>query len=125
MAKRQAMHLRWITFGLISLLSLTPIARAAGSIKIPQVSIPPRLEDFRTMAPQGAATQLTKVTGFIQQEPSDGQPATQPTDVYLGYDMANLYMVWVCWDANPHAIRGHLTRREAITPPDDDYVELT
>jgi len=77
------------------------------------------------MTPRGDAAQLAKVTDFIQQAPSDGKPATQRTEVYLGYDRANLYMIWVCWDKDPKAIRGHLTRREAVTPPDDDYIELT
>ena len=68
---------------------------------------------------------MARVSGFIQEYPSDRQPGTERTDVYLGYDSASLYLVWVCWDSNPHAVRGHMTRREAVTPPDDDYVELT
>jgi hypothetical protein len=107
------------------LVSSAHTASAAASVRIPRVSNPPRLEDFEDMAPRGNATQLAKVTDFIQQQPSDGKPATQRTDVYLGYDSANLYMVWVCWDTDPHAIRAHMTRREAVTPPDDDYVEMT
>jgi hypothetical protein len=103
----------------------TQAANAADGVKIPRVASPPRLEDFSEMAPRGDGAQLAKVTDFIQQQPSDGKPATQHTDVYLGYDTANLYLVWVCWDSDPHAIRGHMTRREAVTPPDDDYVELT
>lgn len=110
--------------GLFVLLSVCS-ARAADGVRIPHVSAPPRLEDFEDMTPHGTSTQLAKVTDFIQQTPSDGQPATQRTNVYLGYDSANLYMVWVCWDSDPHAIRAHMTRREAVTPPDDDYIELT
>jgi hypothetical protein len=109
----------------IFLVSSAHSADAAASVRIPRVSNPPRLEDFEDMAPRGNSTQLAKVTDFIQQQPSDGKPATQRTDVYLGYDTANLYMVWVCWDTDPHAIRAHMTRREAVTPPDDDYVEIT
>jgi hypothetical protein len=100
-------------------------AGAATGVRIPRVTNAPRLEDFEDMTPRGNSTQLAKVRDFIQQAPSDGKPATQRTDVYLGYDQANLYVVWVCWDTDPHAIRGHLTRREAVTPPDDDYIELT
>src|SRR5258708_2092575 len=99
--------------------------RASDIVKIPRLSTPPRLEDFSDMTPQCKSAQLANVTDFIQEFPSDGKPATQRTDVYLGYDSANLYVVWVCWDSDPHAIRAHLTRREAVTPPDDDYVELT
>jgi hypothetical protein len=113
-----------LTFSLFQLLS-TYSAHAASEVRITRVSAPPRLEDFADMTPRGNSTQLAKVTDFIQQLPSDGKPATQRTDVYLGYDSANLYLVWVCWDKDPRAIRGHLTRREAVTPPDDDYVELT
>jgi len=72
------------------------LTRAASSVQIPRVSRPPRLEDFEEMKPQGAATELRKVSGFTQQQPSDGKPATQPTDVYIGYDLTNLYVVWVC-----------------------------
>jgi uncharacterized protein DUF5916 len=114
---------------MLSAIALVPNAvaspAASASIQIPRVSSPPRLEDFEDMAPRGNAMQLMKVTDFIQQTPSDGKPATQRTDVYLGYDAANLYLIWVCWETDPHAIRAHLTRREAVTPPDDDYVELT
>jgi hypothetical protein len=109
----------------VFLLFATHSASAATEVRIARVSAPPRLEDFDDMTPRGNSAQLAKVTDFIQQQPSDGKPATQSTDVYLGYDSANLYLVWVCWDKDPHAIRGHLTRREAVTPPDDDYVELT
>src|SRR5437868_10137056 len=100
------------------------LTRAASSVQIPRVSRPPRLEDFEEMKPQGAATELRKVSGFTQQQPSDGKPATQPTDVYIGYDLTNLYVVWVGWQSNPHALLALLARPEAVTPPDDDYVEL-
>jgi Domain of unknown function (DUF5916) len=100
-------------------------ANAAAGVRIPRVTSPPKFEEFADMTPQGDAARLAKVSDFIQQTPSDGKPATQHTDVYMGYDAVNLYLVWVCWDSNPNAIRAHLTRREAVTPPDDDYVELT
>src|SRR3984893_12786746 len=78
--------------------AILPPAQAATTVRIPRVSNPPRLEDFEEMTPRGNSAQLAKVTDFIQQQPSDGKPATQHTDVYLGYDAANLYMMWVCWD---------------------------
>src|SRR5258708_36911326 len=107
------------------LISGQNAAGATPTVRIPHVSSPPRLEDFEDMTPRGNSTQLAKVTDFIQEAPSDGRPATQRTDVYLGYDSANLYAVWVCWDSDLHGIRAHLSRRQAVTPPDDDYIELT
>jgi hypothetical protein len=77
------------------------------------------------MAAHGAAaSELQRVSGFIQNQPSDGKPATEPTDAYLGYDQRNLYIVMVCWQKN--GVRADLTRREPATPFDsDDYVEIT
>ncbi len=109
----------------LACLLLPALAIASGNIHIPRVSAPPRLEDFEDMQPHGAALKLAKVAGFIQEFPNDGRPGTQRTEAYFGYDVKNLYVVWVCWDSNPRAVRDHLTRREAVTPPDDDYVELT
>jgi hypothetical protein len=90
---------RFVAFLLsaILLVANTVASAAAPGIRIPRVSRAPRLEDFEDLAPRGDSTQLTKVTDFNQQQPSDGKPATQRTEVYLGYDGANLYAIWVCW----------------------------
>lgn len=122
---RRNLRLGIIALAGISLTFTALSAGAAAGVRIARVPTPPRLEDFAEMTPDGNAAQMAKVTDFIQLAPSDGKPATQRTDVYLGYDKTNFYMVWVCWDNDPRAIRGHMTRREAVTPPDDDYVELT
>jgi hypothetical protein len=98
---------------------------AAPSVTIPRVTRAPKLEDFSDMVPQGAATELRHINSFIQRTPSDGQPATERTEAYFGYDQSNLYIVLVCWDSK-HAVRANLTRREPSTPFDsDDYIEVT
>ena len=74
------------------------------------------------MQPQGEiALQMAKVTGFTQRNPHDGEPITEPTAAYLGYDQRNLYVVFVCFD-DPHQVRARMSRREDIF--DDDQVEL-
>ena len=94
------------------------------SIKIPRINAAPKLEDFENMSPSGAAAELQQVTGFIQNQPSDGKPGTERTDAYLGYDESNLYVVLVCFDSHNH-VQANLTRREPSTPFDsDDYVEV-
>ncbi|MFQ5778494.1 MAG: carbohydrate binding family 9 domain-containing protein, partial [Terriglobia bacterium] len=90
---------------------------------IPRVSRPPALEDFLTMKPNGKAEgQLAKVEGFLQREPSDGAPATQRTEAYIGYDDKNLYVVFVCFDQEPEKIRARMVPRENIFG--DDLVEV-
>ncbi|MGZ4811965.1 MAG: DUF5916 domain-containing protein [Terriglobales bacterium] len=116
---------RIVLYGLISVAAVARM-QGAESVALRRVSHPPRIEDFGQSPPQGAARELTKVSGFIQNQPSDGQPATQRTEAYLGYDSTNIYVAFVCEDQSPGAIRGHLTRREPSTPFDaEDYVEIT
>ena len=117
------------------LLSAFASAQVPGpppALKIPRVSQPPKLEDFETMQPTGAAAALQQVTGFIQNQPSDGKPATERTEGYIGYDDTNLYIVMVCWDDLHRGVRGSLTRREPSASlqnsspfESDDYVEFT
>ena len=74
------------------------------------------------MQPQGEiALQMAKVTGFTQRQPYDGQPVSEPTEAYLGYDQKNLYAVFVCFD-DPGKIRARMSNREDIY--DDDQVEI-
>ena len=91
-------------------------------LKIPRLQHAPSLDDFLTMQPQGeTALQMAKVTGFTQRNPHDGEPVSEPTAAYLGYDQKNLYVVFVCFD-DPHQVRARMSRREDIF--DDDQVEL-
>jgi hypothetical protein len=122
-ARRSGKRLRL----LMLLILLTPSAWAAAestnpSLVIPLVSSPPALDDFLTMKPVGiAAQQMVKVTGFVQRNPHDGDPASHPTEAYLGYDRKNLYVVFICFD-DPAKVRARRARREDIF--DDDEVEI-
>jgi hypothetical protein len=92
------------------------------AIVIPRLSRAPSFSDFLTMKPAGeVASQMTKVSGFVQRDPHDGAAVSQPTDAYLGYDEKNLYVVFVCFD-EPGKVRGHQARREDVA--DDDNVEI-
>ena len=78
------------------------------------------LEDFLDMVPSSdLADELTKVSGFTQREPSDGEPSKELTDVYLGYDAENLYVIFVAFDSQPEKVRARMGRREAIDRDDD------
>ena len=110
----------------VAMGSGAPVLNTSKTLDIPRVQRAPKLEDFEHMRPAGAATELRRVSEFIQNQPSDGQPATERTEGYLGYDDTNLYVVLVCWDDKHQGVRASLTRREPSTPFDsDDYVEIT
>ena len=92
-------------------------------LNIPRVTKPPRLEDFLDMKPAPEwEGKLAKVGDFIQRLPSDGQPATQKTEGYLGYDDENLYCIFVAFDSEPHKIRAHQMPRDSVTG--DDKLDL-
>jgi hypothetical protein len=101
------------------------LAHGVEGTRISKLTHAPRIEDFDGMQPHGVALEMAKVSNFIQSAPSDGKPATQTSEAYLGSDNANLYIVFLCFD-NPRLIRSSLSRREPSTPFDiDDYVEVT
>jgi len=112
-----------VTLLLSSALPMFAAPPNFGRILIPRVSTPPTLEQFLDMQPSPAwRGKLAKVDRFIQRVPSDGQPVSQVTEAYLGYDNKNLYVIFICFDNQPQKIRARLSRREDIF--DDDSVEI-
>jgi hypothetical protein len=102
-----------------------PKAQPPSDQKVPLLTQPLRLSDFTGMEPRAELKpQLTEISGFIQNQPSDGQPATEATEVWLGRTSTTLYFVFVCHDHQAAAIRSHLARRENITTDDNVIVLL-
>src|SRR5437763_16702514 len=49
-----------------------------------------------------AIYQMTEpISGFVQQEPDEGQPATERTDAWVLFDDQNVYVSARCWDTHP------------------------
>ena len=93
------------------------------TISIPRVSSAPTLDEFLNMEPPPRwRDKLAKVDHFTQRVPSDGAPASQRTEAYLGYDDKYLYAIFICFDSEPQKMRARLSRREDIF--DDDTVEI-
>jgi Domain of unknown function (DUF5916) len=103
--------------------STPPKGQFPADVKVPLIDKPLTLADFEGMKPrEGLGEKLSHVGGFIQNQPADGQPGTEKTEVWLGHTKATLYMVFLCFDQHPGLIRGHLARRENIL--NDDYVAV-
>lgn len=104
--------------------TLVTAAESNNQLTIPALDQEPQFSDFANMNPSSVlARQMVKVDSFVQREPDDGKPATQRTEVYLGYDRENLYAVFLAFDTNPSGIRAHLAPRENINS--DDSVGMT
>jgi hypothetical protein len=63
---------------------------------------------------EGVYTRIQAIDGFLQQEPHEGQPATQKTDVWLLYDDRNVYVSARCWSTAPDRIVANEMRRDSF-----------
>lgn len=60
---------------------------------------------------------------FVQYDPLPGEPATQPTKVYLAYDRNRLYIGFECFKDDMNQLAAKSTRRDSRFFS-DDYVEV-
>ncbi|HET9705099.1 MAG TPA: DUF5916 domain-containing protein [Vicinamibacterales bacterium] len=52
-------------------------------------------------------------TAFIQQEPNEGEPATERTEIRFLIDARNLYVSVICFDSEPQSLVVSQSRRDA------------
>jgi hypothetical protein len=76
-----------------------------------RVTTPPRVDGVLDDPAWGAAA---PASGFRQREPSEGQPATEDTEVRVVYDADNLYVGILARDRDPGAVIGRLLERDAL-----------
>jgi hypothetical protein len=60
--------------------------------------------------------------GFTQRNPWDGEPASEPTTVWVAFDRDNLYIAVRLADSEPAAIVGRLGRRDEAV--ESDWVDI-
>ena len=90
--------------------------RMVAAERTSQVTLDGRLDE-----PGWAAS--TPALGFLQQEPNEGQPATQPTELRILYDEVALYIGARMYDSlGARGVRSYLTRRDQQN--DGDYLEI-
>jgi hypothetical protein len=87
------------------------VRAAAGSIRL----------DGRLDEPVWSAVE--PATGFTQQAPADGQPATERTEVRVAYDEGALYVGARMYDSEPSRIVAELGRRDG--GGSDDHFEFS
>ena len=64
-----------------------------------------------------------KTGNLIQFEPQRGEPATQPTTIYLAYDANKLYVAFECFKTDMDNLAANQTRRDSFFFS-DDHVEV-
>ena len=89
-------------------------------IKAGRTETPPKIDGKL----DDACWQNSAKTGeLIQFEPQRGEPATQPTTIYLAYDANNLYIAFECFKTDMDKLAANLTRRDSFFFS-DDHVEV-
>jgi len=61
-------------------------------------------------------------TDFIQQEPINGRPATERTEVRIVYTPDRLYIGVLCFDSDPDGVLGFVKRRDEFLGSDDRFL---
>ena len=97
-----------------------PEIKAKREIKAVRIETPPKIDGkLDDVCWQNS----TKTGELIQFEPQNGEPATQPTTIYLAYDANNLYVAFECFKNNMDKLSANLTRRDSFFFS-DDHVEV-
>ena len=65
-------------------------------------------------------TQVEAISGFIQNDPAEGEPATEKTDVWLLFDRDHVYIVARCWETRPDRMVASEMRRDNTRIVRDD-----
>lgn len=61
---------------------------------------------------------IPPITSFVQTEPDEGKPVSEPTEVRIFYDDKNLYLGFKCFDGQPDKILKRLDVHDASTTSD-------
>lgn len=69
----------------------------------------------------GAWGSVTPTSGFTQVQPYEGQPATQRTEVFIGFTEDSLYIGVIAYDDNPEGIIVADSRRDSNIDETDSF----
>ena len=61
------------------------------------------------------------MTNFMQVKPVEGAPASQRTEVFVGYTSDNLYVGVICYDENPDSIISASNKRDSDLDEEDSF----
>jgi hypothetical protein len=67
---------------------------------------------------------IPAVGDFIQQEPKEGAPATEKTDLWIFFDAHNLYVAARCWETKPERAVANEKRRDNQNIQDGDSLTI-
>ena len=110
---------RRITAHALACLLLPVIVSAQPSIAAKRVDQPPTLDG--EVAADPAWKDVTPATDFVQEQPDEGKPSTQRTEVRTVFTATTLYVGVICYDGEPGGIIVSDARRDAALDQTDSF----
>jgi hypothetical protein len=71
---------------------------------------------------EGPWKRAVPAAGFVQQDPDNGEPATEQTEVRIIFNDTSFYMGVTCFDSEPDRWIGFQRRRDEFLPADDRFM---
>lgn len=91
------------------------------TVRAARIDEPPRIDG---VLDETLYSTLTPITDFIQQEPTEGQLATEPTLVWILFDARNIYIAARCRDSQPSRIVANDMRRDGRNVSQNDNISV-
>jgi hypothetical protein len=113
--------LRYVTIFLLLFFMHDPFVLGQKSYRIAYAPEPPVIDGL--LSP-GEWNTDGPATGFTQMEPEKGQPATEPTEVYICEDSLFLYIAFLCGQGGKNHITANIQTRDAVITGDDAVIVL-
>ncbi|MBI2828609.1 MAG: carbohydrate binding family 9 domain-containing protein [Acidobacteria bacterium] len=85
---------------------------AEGGVTVRAVRLSDALK-FDGRLDESVYSTVSPIDGFIQQEPREGEPATEKTEVWVFFDDKNIYVSARCWDSQPERAIANEMRRDS------------
>jgi hypothetical protein len=104
--------------------SPSPVVRDAEgrvTVRAVRISTPPRID---AVLDEALYQTLTPITDFVQQEPNEGELATERTLVWIMFDDRNLYIAARCYDSQPSRIVANDMRRDGRNVSQNDNFSI-
>ncbi len=103
-------------------LVILPLYATARELSATELSALPEIDGDVRLDP--AWRDVAPTSGFTQVRPYEGQPASQRTQVYVGYAQDTLYIGVICYDDAPDGIAISDSRRDADISDTDSFQVL-
>jgi len=110
-----------IVFAFFLNLSLTYGQEREKNISVHRVESPPQIDG---LIEDSCWENIQPISGFIQYDPFNGQPASEETLVWVAYDQKNIYFAFLMKDSQPEKIWAELTPRNTYENNDSITVIL-